>query len=90
MFLELSGVVDHGLSLTAATHAPRFHEQGQPDVVMSEKGGLTDEQRKILEGMGYTFKERGHIADAPSIGWANGAWVGAAEPRRKGGLALGY
>ena len=90
VFLELSGVVDHGLSLTAATHAPRFHEQGQPDVVMAEKGGLTDEQRKILEGMGYTFKERGHIADAPSIGWANGAWVGAAEPRRKGGLALGY
>ena len=90
VFLELSGVVDHGLSLTAATHAPRFHEQGQPDVVMAEKDGVTDAQRKILEGMGYTFKERGHIADAPSIGWANGAWVGAAEPRRKGGLALGY
>ena len=90
VFLELSGVIDHGLSLTAATHAPRFHEQGQPDVVMNEKGGLTEAQQKILEGMGYTFKDRGHIADAPSIGWANGAWVGAAEPRRKGGLALGY
>jgi gamma-glutamyltranspeptidase/glutathione hydrolase len=90
VFLELSGVIDHGLSLTASTHAPRFHEQGQPDVVMYEKGGLTEAQQKILEGMGYTFKDRGHIADAPSIGWANGAWVGAAEPRRKGGLALGY
>ena len=90
VFLELSGVVDHGLSLIAATNAPRFHEQGQPDVVMNEKGGLTDDQRKSLEAMGYTFKERPHIADAPSIGWANGMWMGAAEPRRTGGLALGY
>jgi len=90
VFLELSGVVDHGLSLMAATNAPRFHEQGQPDVVTIEKDGLTDVQRKSLEAMGYTFKERGHIADAPSIGWANGSWAGAAEPRRNGGLALGY
>jgi gamma-glutamyltranspeptidase/glutathione hydrolase len=90
VFLELSGVVDHGLSLMAATNAPRFHEQGQPDVVTIEKDGLTDVQRKSLEAMGYTFKERGHIADAPSIGWANGLWAGAAEPRRNGGLALGY
>ena len=90
VFLELSGVVDHGLSLMAATSAPRFHMQGQPDVVTAEKDGLTDLQRKSLEAMGYTFKERGHIADAPSIGWANGLWAGAAEPRRNGGLALGY
>jgi gamma-glutamyltranspeptidase/glutathione hydrolase len=90
VFLELSGVIDHGLSLSAATNAPRFHEQGQPDVVTHEKGGLTDAERKSLEAMGYTFKERQHIADAPSIGWANGAWVGGAEPRRIGGLALGY
>lgn len=90
VFCELSGVIDHGLSLTAATNAPRFHEQGDPDVVMIEKGGLTDAQRAGLAEMGYTFKERGHIADAPSIGFANGGWVGAAEPRRIGGLALGY
>ncbi len=90
VFLELSGVVDHGLSLSATTNAPRFHQQGQPDVVMSEKGGLTDDQRKSLEAMGYTFKERQHIADAPSIGWESGTWMGAAEPRRGGGLALGY
>ena len=90
VFLELSGVIDHGLSLMAATNAPRFHQQGQPDVVMMEKDGITDLQRKSLETMGYTFKERGHIADAPAIGWANGMWSGAAEPRRNGGLALGY
>ena len=90
VFEELSSVVDHGLSLVAATNAPRFHEQGQPDVVMIEQGGLTGEQRQALAGMGYIFKERPHIADAPTIGWSHGSWTGAAEPRRMGGLALGY
>jgi len=90
VFLELSNVIDHGMSVNAATSAPRFHEQGQPDVVMFEKGGLVDADRRALEAMGYTFKEREHIADAPAIGWSSNVWIGAAEPRRKGALAVGY
>ncbi len=90
VFLQLAAVADHGLDVTTAVSAPRFHEQGQPDVVMNEKGGLPDADRKALEAMGYTFKEREHIADAPAIGWSGGLWVGAAEPRRLGSLALGY
>jgi gamma-glutamyltranspeptidase/glutathione hydrolase len=90
VFLQLAAVADHGLDVAAAVSAPRFHEQGLPDVVMHEKGGLPEAERKILEGMGYTFKEREHIADAPAIGWSGRTWVGAAEPRRLGGLALGY
>ncbi|APR85910.1 Gamma-glutamyltranspeptidase [Minicystis rosea] len=90
VFWELSNVLDHGLSLTAATNAPRFHEQGLPDVVMFEKGGIADTERKALEAMGYTFKDREHIADAPAIGLSSNVWVGAAEPRRKGALAAGY
>jgi gamma-glutamyltranspeptidase/glutathione hydrolase len=90
VFQQLSNVIDHKLSLTAASHAPRYHQQGQPDVVMHEQHGLTDELKKSLEAMGYAFKERQHIADAPAIGWLGGVWVGAAEPRRIGSLALGY
>jgi gamma-glutamyltranspeptidase/glutathione hydrolase len=90
VFLELSASVDHGLGVVASTNAPRFHEQGQPDVVMYETGGLPDADRTALEAMGYVFKDRPHVADAPSIGWNGSAWVGAAEPRRMGGLALGY
>jgi gamma-glutamyltranspeptidase/glutathione hydrolase len=90
VFLQLAAVADHGLDAATAVSAPRFHEQGQPDVVMHEKGGLPDADRKALEAMGYTFKEREHIADAPAIGWTGKAWIGAAEPRRLGSLALGY
>ncbi|HSN99864.1 MAG TPA: hypothetical protein VLS89_16320, partial [Candidatus Nanopelagicales bacterium] len=61
------------------------------DMVMWEKGGISEENRKVLEAMGHAFfKERDHIADAPSIGWRDGKWIGAAEPRRLGGFALGY
>jgi gamma-glutamyltranspeptidase/glutathione hydrolase len=39
--------------------------------------------------MGYTMKERGHLADAPAIGRSGADWIGAPEPRRSGSLAAG-
>lgn len=82
-------VVDHKLDIASAEAAPRFHHQGLPDVLTIEQHGLTGVQKTALEGMGYSFKEREHIADAPSIGWNGHAWVGAPEPRRTGTLAAG-
>lgn len=86
----LSGVIDHRLGVVAATNAPRFHHQGLPDLVMFEKGGLPDADRKALEALGHAFKELPRIADAPSIGRSGGRWIGAAEPRRIGAFALGH
>jgi gamma-glutamyltranspeptidase / glutathione hydrolase len=84
---EVSNVLDFGLDVGAAVSAPRFHMQHLPDEVMFEKDGLTASTQKKLEAMGYTMKERGHIADAPAIGHLGSEWIGAAEPRRIGGLA---
>jgi len=89
VFEILSSVIDHGLDPVFALNAPRFHMQHLPDVVAHEKDGLTPDLEKALGGMGYSFKERGHIADAMVIGRAQGGWIGAAEPRRKGSLAAG-
>jgi gamma-glutamyltranspeptidase/glutathione hydrolase len=88
VFQEMSDVLDFGLDPARATAAPRFHMQHLPDIVMSEEHGITPETQKALEGMGYAFKARGHIADAPLIGREGADWVGIAEPRRKGGAAL--
>ena len=63
--------------------------QHLPDVVAFEKGGLSGPTKARLEGMGYTFKERGHLADAPLIGRSGNEWIGVAEPRRLGALAEG-
>ena len=95
VFLELSNVVDFQLDVGAAVAAPRFHMQHLPDEVAYEKDGLSEATQRRLEAMGYKMKERGHLADAPAIGRAAGPggtspfWVGAAEPRRIGGLAAG-
>jgi len=86
---ELLAVVDFGKDPGAAASAPRFHMQHLPDMVMHEAGGLDATTRARLEGMGYAFKERGHIADSPLIGREGAEWVGVAEPRRVGGLAEG-
>ena len=86
-----SSVVDHGIDIGLAEAAPRFHHQALPDLLTVEKGGLTDEQRAALTRLGHAFKERDHIADAPSIAWDPSAkvWIGAPETRRSGTLALG-
>jgi gamma-glutamyltranspeptidase/glutathione hydrolase len=87
VFQELSNVIDFGLDAGIAAAAPRFHMQHLPDLVTIEKNGLTEETQKRLETMGYAFKERSHIADAPLIVRQGDEWVGVAEPRRLGALA---
>jgi gamma-glutamyltranspeptidase/glutathione hydrolase len=87
VFQELSNVIDFKLDVGQAVSAPRFHMQHLPDEVMFEKDGLQEATAKRLEAMGYKMKERGHIADAPAIGRSGTEWIGAAEPRRIGGLA---
>ena len=84
---ELTGVVDFRLSIGSATYAPRFHMQHEPDEVAFEKAGVFAGTGDQLRAMGYSLKERGHIADAPAIGREGDEWIGVAEPRRSGGLA---
>jgi len=87
VFQELSNVIDHGLDPASAVGFPRFHMQHLPDLVVYEKNGMSDETRRSLLQMGYAFKERDHVADAPLIARSGGTWVGVAEPRREGSLA---
>ncbi len=87
VFQELSNVVDFKLDPGAAVSVPRFHMQHLPDEVVFEKAGIAPETRARLEAMGYAFKQRDHIADAPAIGMVGGTWFGVAEPRRTGALA---
>ncbi len=87
VFQEMSAVVDFGLDVGAAVNAPRFHMQHLPDEVAYEKDGLLPATRTKLEAMGYTLKQRDHIADGPGIGRSGAEWIGAPEPRRIGGAA---
>jgi gamma-glutamyltranspeptidase/glutathione hydrolase len=89
VFDELSNVLDYGLDPGSAVYAPRIHMQHAPDIVTVEPHGITEDTKIRLQAMGYTIETREHLADAPLIGRAGNLWVGVAEPRRLGALALG-
>jgi gamma-glutamyltranspeptidase/glutathione hydrolase len=89
VFEELSAALDFGLPIDEVVRAPRFHQQDLPDVLAIEEHGLDPAVRSALEGMGHATHDVEHLADAPAIARRGAEWVGAAEPRRLGGLAAG-
>ncbi|WP_237478133.1 gamma-glutamyltransferase [Lichenibacterium dinghuense] len=60
-------VVDHGMTVSAAIDAPRFHMQWMPDVVTLEPFALSPDTRRILEREGYGFKDRAPWGQAAGI-----------------------
>ncbi|HEY8038513.1 MAG TPA: gamma-glutamyltransferase [Polyangiaceae bacterium] len=90
VFQELSNALDFGMGAADAVRAPRFHQQDSPDVLMLEPRALPEAVVTALRAMGHETKEAEHLADAPAIGRDRGLWEGGAEPRREGGLALGF
>jgi gamma-glutamyltranspeptidase/glutathione hydrolase len=63
----ISNVIDHGMSISAAICAPRFHMQGQPDELRIEPGGLVKDVRETLIGMGYAISEQAYMGEVNAI-----------------------
>ena len=82
-------VLDQHMSLADAVAAPRFHHQALPDIIRSERGGLSEETIKALEAMGHAVDRRGGSGTVAAIQKTAGGWVGVIDPRSAGG-ALGY
>ena len=60
-------VVDHGMTVSEAIDAPRFHMQWMPDVVETEPYALSADTRRLLEASGYTFREKAPWGQAAGI-----------------------
>ena len=94
-------VVDHGMNVVQAVHAPRVHHQHLPDRIFFEYSGLPDGTVHALESRGHTVSERdpgppdayftgGMSGDVQLIMvMPDGTLSGWSDPRR-GGLAVGY
>ncbi|MEE3502965.1 gamma-glutamyltransferase [Acidiphilium acidophilum] len=52
----LMNVIDYGMGPQEAADAPRFHEQGLPDLIDVERFAVSPDTAKLLRGMGYTLK----------------------------------
>jgi gamma-glutamyltranspeptidase / glutathione hydrolase len=65
VLLVVTNVIDHGLSVTQAVDAPRFHHQWQPDRLDHEPLFASSETEAILTTEGYTLATRSLYPNAP-------------------------
>jgi gamma-glutamyltranspeptidase / glutathione hydrolase len=85
----LLNVIDQRMSLADAVAAPRFHHQALPDIIRSERGGLSEQTIQALMQIGHAVDRRGGSGTVAAIQKTAGGWVGVIDPRSAGG-ALGY
>jgi len=81
-------VIDRGMDLAAAVAAPRLHEQWMPDQVYVEPGIADDIVAALAAGGDKVVPQR-PFTSANSIMVTPDAFVGAADPRTRGALAVG-
>lgn len=67
VFQTIVNVLDFKMSASDAVQAPRFHHQWLPDVIQCEEEAISSKERKILESIGHTFKNRAPIGRVEAI-----------------------
>lgn len=83
-------VIDHGMNIAEATHAPRMHHQWLPDELLLEEG-FSPDTSTLLHSMGHRIKfPSPAIGSTQSIEVRNGVLHGSSDPRRPGGAAAGF
>ena len=82
-------VIDRGMDIAAAVSAPRIHNQWVPDQVYAEPG-VPDIVVSTLKARGDKVVPQRPFTSANSILITPGGFVGAADPREGGALAVGY
>jgi gamma-glutamyltranspeptidase/glutathione hydrolase len=82
-------VIDFGMNVSEATYAVRVHHQWIPDELRIERG-LSADTVNLLKRMGYNVVTGDTMGVAESIVKFGDFLYGASDPRRPGGLAVGY
>ncbi|HBB87685.1 MAG TPA: gamma-glutamyltransferase [Blastocatellia bacterium] len=97
----ITNIIDYDMNLQQAIDAPRIHNQWLPDEVAYEPYALSEDTLRILTLRGHILRIRtdagwtdgdGYMGDAAGvmIEEKTGMRLGATDPRRSDGLALGY
>jgi gamma-glutamyltranspeptidase/glutathione hydrolase len=82
-------VIDRHMDVADAVSAPRLYNQWMPDRVFAEPG-FPDDVVKALEARGDGVTVRKLPTSANSILATPDGFAGAADPRTRGALAIGY
>ncbi|HEV7746816.1 MAG TPA: gamma-glutamyltransferase [Pyrinomonadaceae bacterium] len=85
-------VVDYGMDIQQALDFPRIHHQWLPDELVFEPYGLSGDTQKALTSLGHKLARPRYLGDAEGImiEEKTGMRLGATDPRRSDGVAVGY
>jgi gamma-glutamyltranspeptidase/glutathione hydrolase len=88
----ITNVVDYGMNIQQAIDAPRIHHQWLPDELVFEPYGMSSDTQKTLQSLGHKLARARYLGDAEGImiEEKTGMRLGATDPRRSDGLAVGY
>lgn len=91
-FCVITNVVDYGMNIQQAIDFPRIHHQWLPDELIFEPYGLSGDTQKALLALGHKLARPRYLGDAEGImiEEKTNVRLGATDPRRSDGLAVGY
>ena len=92
VFCIITNVIDFGMNIQQAIDAPRIHHQWLPDELVGEPYGLSGDTQRALTARGHTLGKQRYLGDAEGImiEEKTGMRLGATDPRRSDGAAVGY
>ena len=89
----ITNVIDYNMNIQQAIDAPRIHHQWLPDELVYEPYGLSGDTQKALAARGHKLTDKPrYLGDCEGImiEEKTGMRLGAVDPRRSDGLAVGY
>ena len=88
----ITNVIDFDMNIQQAIDAPRMHHQWLPDEVVGEPYGFSGDTQRTLSARGHTLAKQRYLGDAEGImiEEKTGTRLGATDPRRSDGAAIGY
>jgi gamma-glutamyltranspeptidase/glutathione hydrolase len=88
----ITNVIDYDMNIQQAIDFPRIHHQWLPDELVGEPFGLSGDTQKALIARGHKLAKLRYLGDAEGImiEEKTGMRLGATDPRRSDGQAIGY
>ena len=88
----ITNVIDYDMNIQQAIDFPRIHHQWLPDELVGEPFGLSGDTQRALTSKGHKLAKLRYLGDAEGImiEEKTGMRLGATDPRRSDGQAVGY
>lgn len=89
---SILNVINHGMTLSQAVRAPRFHQQWLPAQIQIEPHSLAPRVKATLRARGYQFKteQPWGAVEAIVVRPESGLLEGASDPRESAGAVAAY